>query len=319
MKGVAWLCAGVAVCGVSVVGAGARQAPQDDAVFRAASDLVLVPASVTDQGGHFVPNMTPNDFLLFEDDAPRPIAQFTEERVPLSVGIVLDASGSMQGDRIAVARFALQQFVGLLEPGDEIFLQTFAERSKLVLPWTTRLGDLDLAMDTVDPYGGSAMFRAVSDAYGALTKGQHVRKALVLLSDGNDNERSAIPLRLGSGSTRDDALTIRRLQAAVGQAQRSGTVVYAIGLGSERGNGDERIDSAKLRRLTDPTGGYTEVVGSVFSVPGAMMRIAADLRQQYLIGFQSVAPGDGRTHRIRLAARSEGLRVRARSVFVAGR
>lgn len=57
----------------------------------------------------------------------------------------LDASGSMQGDRIAVARFALQQFVGLLESGDEIFLQTFAERSKLVLPWTTRLGDLDLA------------------------------------------------------------------------------------------------------------------------------------------------------------------------------
>ncbi len=319
MKALTWLCAAVTAWSVSVVAAGAGQTPQDDAVFRATSDLVLVPASVTDQGGHFVPNLTPADFLLFEDDTPRPIAQFTAERVPLSVGIVLDASGSMQGDRIAVARFALQQFVGLLEPEDEIFLQTFAERSKLVLPWTTRHGALDLAMDKVDPYGGSAMFRAVSDAYGALKAGQHVRKALVLLSDGNDNERSAMPMRFGSGSTRDDALTIRRLQTAVGQAQRSGTVLYAIGLGSERGNGDERIDGTKLRRLTDPTGGYTEVVESVFSVPSAMMRVAADLRQQYLIGFQSAAHGDGGTHRIRLTARNARLRVRARSMFVAGR
>ncbi len=128
-----------------------------------------------------------------------------------------------------------------------------------------------------------------------------------------------MPMRFGSGSTRDDALTTRRLQTAVGQAQRSGTVLYAIGLGSERRNGDEQIDGAKLRRLTDPTGGYTEVVESMCGVPDAMMRIAADLRQQYLIGFQSVGQGDGRTHRIRLAARNERLRVRARSVFVAGR
>ncbi len=94
MKTLAWLCAGVAAWSVSVW---AGQAPRDDAVFRATSNMVLVPASVTDQGGRFVPNLTPADFLLFEDDAPRPIAQFTAERVPLSVGIVLDASGSMLG------------------------------------------------------------------------------------------------------------------------------------------------------------------------------------------------------------------------------
>jgi hypothetical protein len=160
------------------------QSPADETVFRSGSDLVLVPASVTDERGRFVDNLTRDDFLLKEDDSRRPIDQFTAQRVPISVGIVMDASGSMTGKR-----------------------------------------------------------------------GQNVRKALIVLSDGNDNEKSPVPLRFGTGSTRDDGLTLRRLRAAVGQAQRSDTVVYAVGIGPRTGNVQEApIDVAKLRQLTDPTG-----------------------------------------------------------------
>jgi VWFA-related protein len=281
---------------------------------------VLVPASVTDEHGRFVSGLSAHDFLLKEDDMPRPIAQFTAQRVPVSVGIVLDASGSMTGDRFIAARFALEQFVATLEPQDEVFLQTFSDYTKVVLPWTSNPAELVTALDRVKPFGATALFRAVTDAYTLLKRGHNVRKALIVLSDGNDNERTAVPPRMGSGFTRDERLSVRRLQTAVGLAQRSDTVLYAVGIGPRRGNAQEApIDAAKLQQLTDPTGGYTAIVSSSVDIPGAIARIGEDLRSQYLIGFQSGLGADGKAHKIRLTTQDERHRVRARSVFVASR
>src|SRR5262249_13393767 len=131
------------------------QSPDDTAVFRVTSDIVLVPASVTDEHGRFVDHLTQDDFALKEDSAPRPIAQFTSERVPVSVGIVMDASGSMAGPRFAQARFAVEQFVSSLEPADEIFLQVFSSETRVILPWTQNRAALGPALDRVQPYGGT--------------------------------------------------------------------------------------------------------------------------------------------------------------------
>jgi Ca-activated chloride channel homolog len=318
-----WVCAAlVGSIFSAALFAQAEQGPPSDTIFRAASDIVLVPASVTDERGRFVSNLTRDDFLLKEDGAPRPIAQFTAERVPISVGMVVDASGSMTGERFLASRVALKQFATSLEAGDELFLQTFSDRSVLVLPWTMNPLEIDAALDRVKPSGVTALFRSVYDAYSVLRQGRNVRKALVVLSDGNDNETSGggttpagIPVRSASG----DRAMIQRLQRAVQQAQRSNTVLYAVAIGSrDKDSRDEAIDVGKLQLLTDPTGGYAEVVSSPVEVPRAIARIGEDLRAQYLIGFHPTN-ADGKTHKISLTTRDKDDRVRARSAYVAAR
>ncbi|MGE3577966.1 MAG: VWA domain-containing protein [Vicinamibacterales bacterium] len=305
---------------------GAAQEP-DGTVFRAASDLVLVPANVTDDRGRSVPGLTRQDFVLKEDGKPRPIANLTAERTPISVGILMDASGSMTGERLAMARFAIEQFVSGLERDDEVFLQTFSNRSTVIMPWTRDLATTSAALDRIAAGGGTALFRAVSDAYALLKRGRNTRRALILLSDGNDNEFSGttlawgnVPHRTGASSTFNNPQALRRLQLALQEAQRSAATLYAVGIAGNPRDGDAPLDVAKLRQLTDSTGGYTEVVTSPLSVPGAMVRIGDDLRAQYLIGYQSaITNPDGKAHKIELTTEDRRYRVRARSVFISSR
>lgn len=314
------------LCGLLSGVHGASQQP-DETVFRAASDLVLVPATVTDERGRFVHGLTQQDFALTEDRQPRPIAHFTAERTPVSVGILMDASGSMTGERLAMARFALEQFVTGLQPDDEVFLQTFSNRSVVAMPWTRDRATLSAALDRVHPRGATALFRSVSDAYALLKQGRNARKALVLLSDGNDNEFSGetpawgnVPRRTGASSTFNNPQALRRLQLALQDAQRSAATLYAVGISGGSADREAPLDVAKLRQLTDSTGGYTEVVSSPLNIPGAVARIGDTLRSQYLIGYQSaIVTPDGKTHRIELTTRDKQYRVRARSVFISSR
>jgi VWFA-related protein len=317
------LFAAVAAHGVLVRAAPGAQLASDEAQFHAAADIVLVPASVTDEHGRFVDRLTREDFVLREDGVIRPIAQFTAERVPVSLGVVLDTSGSMAGERLGAAHFALQQLIGTLESNDELFLESFSDVPKVVVPWTRSVADILTAVADIQPHGNTALFRAVGDAYPMLAKGRNVRKALVVISDGNDNE-GRLSVQTGRyGFTTvpsvsyDTQLTTQRLQTAVQRAQRSNTVVYAVGIGPK--TGPDKIDVVKLQLLTDPTGGYTELVGSALDAPGAAARIGEDLRMQYLLGFQSGITPDGKSHTILLMTRDQRYRVRARSVFVAAR
>ena len=179
--------AALAVCALAPVSAQQAQNDGQTFKFRTGVALMNVTATVTDRNGHFVSGLRKEDFRVYEDDKPQPITHFDRERVPVSLGIVLDTSASMAGEKMAAARAALRRFLfELLDSDDEVFLYRFDSTPELVVGWTTdrrRVGD-ELAR--LQPNGGTALYDAVAEAIPLAQAGRHKKKALVIISDGND-------------------------------------------------------------------------------------------------------------------------------------
>jgi VWFA-related protein len=155
--------------------------------FKTGVELVNVTATVTDVSGRFVSGLTKDDFKVYEDDVLQAVSHFGASRVPVSLGIVLDASGSMDGEKIRAARSALEQFLDQLsDPQDEFFLYRFSEDPILLQGWTSDRQVLSRALARISPNGGTALFDAVARAVPLAATGRNPKKALVVISDGND-------------------------------------------------------------------------------------------------------------------------------------
>jgi Ca-activated chloride channel homolog len=272
--------------------------------FRSRSDLVIVPTTVTDRTGKFVRGLTAADFDLLEDDTPRPIAQFSESRVPVSVAILLDVSGSMskEPNRWQLTRRAIASFLSRLEPQDEVTVIVFNDRSERLGGWTRHTLDVFSALARVKTGGSTALFRALQTTMPVLREAAHSRRVLLLISDGNDNEADGL-----DGTSRRVAARVRAGDAI----RRSGIALYAIGIGMGR----EPVNRRLLGDLTEPTGAYFEVVSNSAMLETAVGRVADDLRDQYVLAFEPTKT-DGEFHRIQVRARGEH-RVRARHGYVA--
>lgn len=191
------------------------QAPQEPprTVFRSGIELINVNATVTDQDGRFVRGLTKDDFRVYQDDQLQEITQFANERVPVSLGILLDTSSSMDDAKMAAAREALNRFLlELLGPDDEVFLYRFDSSPELVHGWTTDKRRVSEALNRVVPAGSTAMFDAIAEAVPLVQSGRHQKKALVLISDGNDTLSRTI------------------LQDLKAQIRATEILVYAIGI-----------------------------------------------------------------------------------------
>ena len=187
--------------------------------FRSSVELINVTATVTDSQGRFVSGLTADDFELYEDGKLQQISQFESQRVPVSLGMALDASGSMAGERIAAARAAVNRFLyDLLGEQDEIFLYKFDSRPTLMSPWTEDRKAVGQMLSSVSPGGGTAMYDTVDEAMPLFQAGTRRKKALVVISDGNDT----------SSRTDVDALRQRIRQTEV--------LVYAIGIDASGSN-----------------------------------------------------------------------------------
>src|SRR5688572_23268781 len=160
---------------------------QNGASFQSGVELINVTATVTDGSGRFVPGLRKEDFLVYEDDQPQAITHFSAERVPVSLGIVLDTSGSMAGEKMSAARAALDRFLyELLDRDDEIFIYRFSDYPTLLQGWTTDRQQLTRALGRVSANGGTAMYDGVAEAIPLAETGRHRKKAIVVISDGND-------------------------------------------------------------------------------------------------------------------------------------
>src|SRR5262245_43023853 len=163
--------------------------PQDPGAFRFRTgvELINVNATVTDQSGRFVSGLTRDDFRVFDDEQLMPVTHFSAERVPVSLGIVLDTSGSMDGDKIRAARDALDRFLRqLLDVDDEVFLYRFDNAPELVEDWTKDKRIVSDAVARIQPRGGTALYDAVADAVQMAQQGHNRKKAVIVISDGND-------------------------------------------------------------------------------------------------------------------------------------
>jgi VWFA-related protein len=319
--------------------------------FKTGVDVVNVSATVTDTNGRFVRNLKLNDFRLYEDGVPQPILYFSSERVPVSLGLALDTSGSMAGEKIRAAQGALSRFlVDLLGPEDEVFVYRFSDEAVLVQGWTSDRQRLPRLLGGIQPSGETVLYDTVAESIPLAQGGQHRKKALVVISDGND-----------TGSRISVAEVQRRIR-------ESEILVYAVGIDGNaetgpvagspvgprfppiqlrfpwpigrRGPGgrmpppgpqvppiggggigawhmEERVNEAALRAMTDDSGGRTEIVRSARDLDPATTAIADELSRQYYLAYQSSAPRDGKWHDIRVEVQSGTYHVRARRGFVA--
>jgi Ca-activated chloride channel homolog len=191
-----------------------RQGSQQETFrFRSGVELINVTATVSDGRGRFVSGLRQEDFRIYEDGELRPITHFTSERVPVSLGIVLDTSGSMEGEKMLAAKQALQRFLfELLGNEDEVFLYRFDNRPELVHAWTRDKAQIASELRRIQPRGATTLYDAIAEAIPLATTGRNRKKALLIISDGNDS----------SSYTR-----IEELKKLIRESE---VLVYAIGI-----------------------------------------------------------------------------------------
>lgn len=291
--------ASAGVCVTSAAGrrvlAAQRGATIASKIFRTSAELVSTPVTVRDASGRLVASLRREDFSVTEGGIPQPVTQFTGERVPVSLALVLDISDSMRGPRMDDARLALRRFVeDLLKPEDEAALVVFNHASRLAAGWSTDRAALREALEAVRPTGGTAIYDAVASALPLLADRQHPRGAMVLVSDGTD-------------TASDTAVTDLKQQLG-----RSDVFLYGIAVDTPNARSSTRINPQVFHELSAQGGGYAEVVASTADIAPATARIAEELNAQYVIGYTPATPGDGRYRAIRVTVGHDGYRVRAR-------
>jgi VWFA-related protein len=287
-----------------------------------------ISVTATDNSGRWVQDLRTQDLTVYEDGVQRPILGLQRDSdTPITIGLIVDTSGSMAW-KLSAAEAALRHFVRTLNPRDQVFLVAFSSRSFLLQNFTNDPGQLDHAIDMLHAYGQTALFDAVVQGLQKVQEGRYSKRALLVMTDGMDNE---------SSHTLDDAIQL---------ARSSGVLIYTVGLGTtgasstsggmggmnfqlmpglsfgfggggfhhhQMGGGeDERVDADTLRRLSDETGATTFVmnprVTDMSALDSHFQQISNELRAQYTVRYES--SGGMRPHQIRVEGRP-GIEVRA--------
>jgi Ca-activated chloride channel homolog len=271
-------------------------------VFHADVQEVLLHATVIDDKQRLVTNLDKNAFTVFEDGKPQVIKSFRHEDIPISLGIVIDNSGSMREKRAKVNKAALN-LVRASNPQDEVFVVNFSDEYFLDQPFTSKINLLQAALERYETRGGTALYDAVVASADELKKhGKLQKKILFVVTDGEDD---------ASRESLEQA--VRRLQ------EENGPTVYAIGL-----LGEERQRRAKraLQTISERTGGIAFFPRTLDEVDAISSAVARDIRNQYTIGYKPTTPktlGGYRTVRVEAHAHGYGkLTVRTRSGYYAG-
>jgi VWFA-related protein len=271
--------------------------------LRSSVEVTAVTVTVRDPNGRLVPDLPREAFQVFEDGEPQRITQFTHERVPVGLGLLLDVSDSMFGQRIRDARAAVERFLlELLAPDDAFFLMSFNHEPRLLIPWTkpSETAAVRTALDTLRPWGATALYDAVLSALPVIEQRPRDRAAMVLVSDGADTASDTRLHDLRASLLRTDAF------------------IYAVAIDSPvRQVINTSVNPEALGEITNQTGGSTEVVHDVADLAAATARIAEELNTQYVLGYSSPHPGDGKYHSIRVRVTAAGYRVRSRNGYVA--
>jgi Ca-activated chloride channel homolog len=279
--------------------------PKDEENFRIAVevDLVVLQATVRDRSGHSVSGLGKQDFEVYEDGALQPILLFRHEDTPVTIGLVVDHSGSMRRKLVDVTA-AARTFVRFSNPEDQMFVVNFNEKVSLGLPaarpFSNNADELGSAIGNASAIGKTALNDAIVTGLQGLQKGENERKVLIVISDGGDN---------ASRASLDRVLTL---------AEESSAAIYTIGVFDED---DADRNPKVLRRLAQETGGEAYFPAELSATVEICERIARDLRDQYTIGFSSMNGKPGTYHGIKVIARSKEhgkLTVRTRAGFLAG-
>jgi Ca-activated chloride channel homolog len=291
--------AAVAVAVFALAAPGADQGPASIARRSAApilanirveSNLVLIPVSVTDSKNHAVTGLGRESFRVFEGHTEQPVLHFAREDAPLSVGIVFDSSGSMR-DKLAQSREAVARFLAAANPQDEFFVVDFDSTARLAVPFTDDAGGIESKLLFTGPEGRTALLDAVCLAMDYMKRARNPRKALLIISDGGEN------------NSRYSETEIRR------RVQESDLWIYAIGIyGAQVVLPEAEHGSTLLADLAEASGGRHFALTNAAGLPEAARNIALDLHNQYVIGYRPASTGgSGKYHRVQVKVSGRDL------------
>ena len=256
--------------------------------------MVLIPLSVTDGRNHPVLGLEIGDFQVFDRNRLQQVLHLSFEDSPLTVGILLDTSGSMR-NKMAKARAAVAEFLKTANSEDEFFLVEFDNAPRLEQGFTSDPGDIDARLAATVPNGRTALLDAIGMGLRELKKSQKARKALVVISDGGDNRSRYTEPEIGN--------LLRESEASL----------YAMGVFEGGALSLEEIEGpALLGKLAEMSGGRLFTVGSAADLPAVAARIGVELHNLYLLGYSPTnLQSDGKYHRvqIKLVGGKDALRV----------
>jgi len=248
---------------------------QETAIFTSDTNLVVLYASVVDKNGKLLTTLPQSAFKVYENNVEQPLKVFRHEDVPVSMGILIDNSGSMRDKRTKVAASALA-LVKASNPEDEEFLVNFNDEPYLDQEFTSDIKKLEHALDRLDTRGGTAMRDAISLSIDYVKdKGKRAKKVLVVVTDGNDNTSN---------------ITLEQL---IRKARQSEVLIYSIGLLSEEEPRDARQAKKALKTLTENSGGVDYYPKDLAEIDKAVPQIARDIRGQYVLAYQMPASAAG--------------------------
>ena len=265
---------------------------------------VRLNASVVDNAGRMIGDLPESAFHVYEDGVSQTILGFRHEDLPVSLGIIIDSSGSMYDKRAAVDAASLD-LVRLSNPQDEAFLVDFSSEAYIDQDFTDNISKLQQGLSYIKSSGGTALYDAVIASADYLAKnGKRPKQVLLIVTDGDDNASSA---------TLEQA--IRRVQ------ELDGPAIYCIGLlfGEDVTRSESRHSREVLSELAEQTGGAAYFPHSLKDVDGLAHEVAQDIRQQYTIAYRSTKPPSvGGYRQIHVEAKEKGIRglqVRTRAGY----
>ena len=270
-------------------------------LFKKRVENVTLPVTVMDDKHHIVTNLQKNDFVVYEDGQPQEILECRREDIPVSLGILVDNSGSMREKRAAITK-AVVNLIRASNPSDEAFVVNFNDEPYMDQDFTSNVSLMHEALDRLDSRGGTALYDAVIASADHLAKAaKRDKKVLLVITDGEDNE---------SRESLEQA--IRAVQ------DENGPTIYTIGiLGSE---GKQRRAKRALEAMSLQTGGVAFFPKNLEEVDEISQQVAHDIRNQYNIVYKPSSPKEG-YHALKVVARASGykdLQVRTKSGYFSG-
>jgi VWFA-related protein len=285
-----------------LVPAGVAQ-DQEDPVFRSDTRLVVLHATVIDKDGKLVTDLPRDAFTVYENNTVQPMKIFRREDVPVSMGLIVDNSGSMRNKRSKVAAAALA-LVKASNPQDEIFIVNFNDDAYLDVPFTNDVKRLEEGLTRIDSRGGTGMRDAITMSMDYLKeKGKRDKKVLLVVTDGDDTSSSP-------------SNTIEKL---IAKAQQNEALIYAIGLLSEEDRRAAKRAQRALNGLTSASGGQSYFPEDLSNVDQIATQVAHEIRNQYVIAYSpSIQALDGSYRQIKVSVKGPGRpTVRTRSGYYA--
>jgi Ca-activated chloride channel family protein len=279
----------------------AQPPASEDPTFRADTRLVVLPVSVLNKDGKLVTDLQQKSFKVFENGVEQPIKIFRREDVPISLGIIIDNSGSMREKRGRVESASLD-LVRASNPQDEVFIVNFNDDPFLDVPLTNDIKKMEEGIARIDSRGGTAMRDAIDSSMTYLKKeGHRQKKVLLVITDGNDNASSI------------------SLEKLVNRAQQNEVLVYCIGLLNEEERREARLAKRALDSITRDSGGLAFYPKGPAEVDAIALQVAHEIRNQYTIAYSpTVQEMDGSFRLIKVTVNGPGHpQVRTRTGYYA--